>query len=65
MRTMYTMATLNSCTKCVGSPGIIYNCTLYFLGMDDLTTKHSFDLQAIWVIGVLGLFFGHVTHVSL
>ena len=31
-----------------------------FLGhgcMDDLATERSFDLQAKWVIGVLGLFF--------
>ena len=25
--------------------------------MIDLTTVHSFDAQAMWVIGVLGLFF--------
>ena len=27
-----------------------------FLGMDDLTTKHSFHSHATWVIGVFGLF---------
>ena len=28
-----------------------------FLDMDDLTTERGFDLQATWVIDVLGLFF--------
>ena len=36
---------------------------LNFLGMDDLTTKHSFDSPDTWVIGVFGLFFViHVWH---
>ena len=30
--------------------------------MGDLTTKRNFDLQATWVIGVLGLCFRHVIH---
>ena len=30
------------------------------LDMDDFTTEHSFDLQAMWVIDVLGLFFAMV-----
>ena len=28
-----------------------------FLGMDDLTIEHSIDLQATWIIGVLGICF--------
>ena len=49
-----TVPTYNSCTKCVRSLGKMkfgYEC------MDDLTTEHSSDLQASWVIYVLGLFF--------
>ena len=30
--------------------------------MDDLTTEHSFDLQATWAIGVLGIFVANVIH---
>ena len=47
----------------LGSPGIIYNCTPdcnCFLGMDAITTESSFDLQATWVVDVLGLSFLHV-----
>ena len=56
----------NSCTKCVGSPGIIHDrtsdCHLVFWAwmrpqVPDLTTERSFDSQGTWVIVVLGLFF--------
>ena len=58
-----TVLTINSCTKCEGSPGIIHdrmsNCP-HFPGhgcMDDLATKQSFDLKAMKVIGALALYF--------
>ena len=56
------MPTFNSCTKCLGSPGIIndlkpdchpvcgHGC------MDDVTTERSFDSLATCVIDVLGVF---------
>ena len=31
-----------------------------YLGMDDLTTEWSFDLQATWDIDVFGLFFWQI-----
>ena len=52
----------NSCTKCLGSPGIIQDRTPIchpFSGhgrMYDLTTARNTDSHATWVIGVLGLF---------
>ena len=36
-----------------------------FLGMDDITTEHSFDSQAKCVIDVLGLFLGRYPRVFL
>ena len=59
-----TVPTFDSCTKCVGSPGIKHTTAcpiaIQFLGhgcMDDLTTERKVDLQAQWVIYLLGLFF--------
>ena len=50
------MPTFDSCTKCVGSPGIINARTLdCFQSIDDLATERSFDSQATWVIDVLRL----------
>ena len=47
----------------MGSPGIINNRTLDNATkfpvhgcIDDLTTEHSFHLQATWIIDVLNLF---------
>ena len=60
-----TVPTFNSCIKCVGMPGIIYDCTpdchpVSWAWMrphvPDLTTARSFDSQATCAIGVLGLF---------
>ena len=62
-----TVPTFNSCTKCVGSLGIIYDhprpFATQFPGhgcMSDLTTERSFDSQGRGVIDVLGLYFWHV-----
>ena len=55
------MPTFNSCTECVGSPGITHNCTRLFPRhecIDDLGTDGSFDSQVMWAIDVLGLFVG-------
>ena len=47
----------------MGSPGKIHDSMPvatqlpWHVCMDDLTTERSFDLQATWVINVLGLFF--------
>ena len=60
---MNTVPTFNSCTKCVGSPGIIYDRTPdrhQFPGhecMDDLTTERSFDSLATWAIYMFVIFF--------
>ena len=55
-----TVPTFNSCTKCVGSPGMIHDRTpdcyheLPKHGcMDDLTIERSFVMEATWVIDVL------------
>ena len=60
-----TVQTFNSCTKCVGSPGMIHDrmsdChpVSWSIGcMDYLTTESSFDSHNMWVIGVLGLHLG-------
>ena len=58
-----TVPTFNSCTECVGSPGMIHDCRLDFTQcpghkyMVDLTTERNFDSQATCVIDVLGLYF--------
>ena len=59
----YTEPTFNSCTKYVGSPGIIHNrmpdChpfSLAWMHIYDLTIECSFDSQAIGAIDVLALF---------
>ena len=44
-----TVPTFNSCTKCMGSPGIIHDRT-------------TIAAQPTWVIDVLGLLFWHVIH---
>ena len=51
--------TFISCSKYMGTPGMIHACTpdyhiLCFLGMDDLTTEPSF---ATWVIDMFNIFF--------
>ena len=58
-----TVPTFNSCTKCVGSPGIKYDrmpcCLAQFHRhgcIDDLTNERSFYSQSDLVIDVLGLF---------
>ena len=57
------MTIFNSCTKCVGSLGIINDLTpdchpIFGHGcMDDVTTERSFDSLATCVIDVLCLFF--------
>ena len=63
-RSNCTVPTFNSCFKGVGSPGIIHDrtpdChTVSWVWMHGwhLTTERSFDLQAMWVIGVLRLYF--------
>ena len=59
----FTVPTFNSCTKCMGSPGIINDRTSDCHQspghgcIDDLTTERSFDSQATWVIDMLDLFF--------
>ena len=59
-----TMQTFNSCTKCVGSPGITHDRTPRLprnsLGMDAWMTHKTegiFDSQTTWVTDVLGIFF--------
>ena len=51
-----TVPTFNSCTKCVGSPGIIHDRMPQLSPgspcMDDLTTERSIDSQATRVIDV-------------
>ena len=59
-----TVLTFNSCTKCVGSPGIIHDYTpdcqpVSGARMHDglhNTTERSFDSHATWSIDVLVLF---------
>ena len=52
----------------MGSPGSIHDRTLDCqevsgaLSIDDLTTEGSFNLQAMRVIDVHGLFFLHLNH---
>ena len=54
--------TFNSCTKCVGIPGIkkpINPVPTQFPGygcMDSFTAGRGFDSQATWAIDVFGLF---------
>ena len=65
-----TVPTFNFCNKCVVNPYIIHNCTsdsiaAQFPGngcKDDLTTEHSFESQATWVIVVFVFYFRHVIH---
>ena len=58
-----TMPTFTSCTKFLGSPGIITTVriiALEFPGHEciyDLTTERVFGSKATWVIDVLGLYF--------
>ena len=55
-----TVPTSNSCTKCMGSPGMIHDrtpdCHPKFPEhgcMDDFTTESSVGVQATWVIIVV------------
>ena len=57
----HTVPTFNSCTKYMGNSGKMddrtpkYHPVVWAGCMDDLTIECSFDSQATWVIGVLGL----------
>ena len=59
---IYKVPIFDSCTRCLGSPGIIttaYPVATQHPGnrcMDDLTTERNFHLKATWVIDVLALF---------
>ena len=47
-----TVPAVNSCTKCMDSPCIIYWAWMR-PQVTDLTTERSVDLQVSWVIGML------------
>ena len=57
-----TVRTSNSCTKCVGSPGITNTRPHSWLSPSFLGMNTSWMTSpATWVINVIGIFFWHVT----
>ena len=63
-----TVSAFNSCTKCLGSSGIIHDCTpnchpVFWAWMrPHVPDLASFDSNATWVIDVFGLYFWHDIH---
>ena len=55
----FTVLTFNSCTKCLGKPGMIHDRTPDCHGrhgrMDGRKTERNYDSQVRWVTDMLGL----------
>ena len=62
-----TVSAFNFCTKCLGIPGIMHDCTpnchpVFWAWMrPHVPDFASFDSNATWVIDVFGLFFGMIS----